>query len=1692
MSLIPKRNTYVFKIIFKLLIFFLNFTLALNKISTKILYIKTNGIINEMKIIDESNNIKSSFTGTDLDIYGDNIFKKEIEAQYGEQINIKILKNDYNIEISIGILLQVKDIFYELNDSDFIVLFNGNKICNEIIGININNTYIKNISYCNLADIDEAEVKIVIPFNIYEIDCYETCSECYATGNDTNHNCLICNNTKGYYFKENSDNNNCYNKDTIEIGYYLDSNNKVFKQCNLRCLTCEGGGDNLNSNCTKCNNNYHFDPIEINHCVKFNELPNSSFYLDNIDDKYKLCHESCLKCSDKNYDNCISCHNQQGYYPKEIDTNLICYSNLTIEEGYYLDESTKEFKKCDIRCKTCNKGDTICQKCNNDYHFHPSIENHCITIDELLAPNYYLNINEDKYEICHESCSTCNGPNNNNCTSCNGETLFEVEYFDNKCLKQEEIPENYYNISNSGIVLYYRCHISCKTCLIGGINNCQECNIEDGYYPMEDKFGSCLKESEIPHKYYLDKENKIIYKCYQNCDSCLKGFNHDSNEMNCEICIPGTYFQNISSTNCISKPETRYYIDLYNGKETLFPCHKNCLTCNKGGNDINNECLSCYGDFYFDDEITTNCIDDDIECAIGCAKCYKNKTDTNYGIVSADKMCKRCSSKMGYYPLEKYSIDQFYVSCYPYNNSPKNYIFDEIEKIHKLCYKTCEKCFQVGDNLNHSCISCDTNYMFIDEEPSNCFPKCDFNYYYTKYNQYRCTESNECPLEYPYLILNKTKCVDNCYLDDKFNLMFKNECFQKCPEGTNAYLYKYNGEYTAKCVDSNEILDESECKLNVKGDNQLEYDKITEEILQQYAEEYVHDYPVVNTYVTTYSSSIGSLSKYLIVLYKLEKCPKQKVEGYISIDLDECIDKVKTENTIIQNIVVEILYVIRKSAPPQINYYLYHPDTGEKLDLSVCSGAKLAIKTSIFDNGEVEEELVKYFTNLNINLFDINDPFFTDICFNFSKDGKDVPLDDRIKLYYQNVSLCEDGCTYVGINLETFEVECSCDVHNTETNKNIDIAKSLLDNPISNEVFGFITNSNLEVLKCIKKAFNSNLIITNFGGLLMIVIYFVQIITSIFIKIQNKKVRHHIYSLINEFDFPPKRKVNKVKFQNLNNFGNNTNDTGNKTSKDVIIYNSSSNIINEKNSKYNKKNNQIKINLENSINDKNIISKSNINNIRYQLIKQSSLNSITTYGGKKGKYSYVKKGSIPNSTNYTNLTPKKGKNNNNSYENNNAFININNSNGSGNGSSFGGFRINSGGSEFTLKNLEENGENGNIKQNEIRYKKPFFNERKGVGTFINYEYIKNNSCSFSDEQENIYKDINENKKKFGNDNNKKENNNIPINEIIFDKENKNISNFKLEDNENIISNNDELNISKIDKERQINILDIDSKNKLEKKDKIRKLKRKFRKEIMSEIKQRLKEKEQKELKKKEIFVSYEHKDYNEKEINELDYEEAIIYDKRTFSQIFWYTLKQKQTIINTFCSKDPLKPFSIKLSVMIFSFTCYFVINGFLYNEEYVSNKLTSEGNKGFYEYISDSIERILYTSIVGGLISFIIGILFNTEKKIEKVIDKNKNNKILLKGEIAKIYRCNNIRIIGFIILQFIIMGMFTIYIFCFCYVYPNNKLDWFESSLIIITIMQSFSLFSSILISFIKYLSLKFQCELCFKINAYLDDNL
>ena len=238
---------------------------------------------------------------------------------------------------------------------------------------------------------------------------------------------------------------------------------------------------------------------------------------------------------------------------------------------------------------------------------------------------------------------------------------------------------------------------------------------------------------------------------------------------------------------------------------------------------------------------------------------------------------------------------------------------------------------------------------------------------------------------------------------------------------------------------------------------------------------------------------------------------------------------------------------------------------------------------------------------------------------------------------------------------------------------------------------------------------------------------------------------------------------------------------------------------------------------------------------------------------------------------------------------------------------------------------------------------------------------------------------------------------------------------------------------------------------------------------------------------KNKFDGKKAKKYDEKELDELEFQEAIIYDKRKFCRIFWFALKQKHILFYTFCNKDSYKPFAIRLSIVLFSFLFYFIINGFLYNETYISTKLTTK-EKTLSDYFKDSIERMVYTSIVGGLISSIISILFNTEGKIQKAMEKRKNKNIaLVKKQISEIYKCFGITLIIFIILQFISFTFFIIYFFCFYYVYPNNVIEWLLSSCIIIGVIQ-FTLFLTIfLMSSIKYISLKCKWKICFNINMY-----
>ena len=125
---------------------------------------------------------------------------------------------------------------------------------------------------------------------------------------------------------------------------------------------------------------------------------------------------------------------------------------------------------------------------------------------------------------------------------------------------------------------------------------------------------------------------------------------------------------------------------------------------------------------------------------------------------------------------------------------------------------------------------------------------------------------------------------------------------------------------------------------------------------------------------------------------------------------------------------------------------------------------------SALDKNDTYYQTQTSLTSQGINIFDINDPFYTDLCYDFENPlKKDIPLNDRVKYLYPNVSLCDEGCQYKGINLEDMTSTCDCKF-NDIANNNI-----IKDNEIMNEAFGeifdLINSSNILVFKCYKYIF---------------------------------------------------------------------------------------------------------------------------------------------------------------------------------------------------------------------------------------------------------------------------------------------------------------------------------------------------------------------------------------------------------------------------------------------------------------------------------------------------------------------------------------------------------------------------------------------------------------------------------------------
>ena len=115
------------------------------------------------------------------------------------------------------------------------------------------------------------------------------------------------------------------------------------------------------------------------------------------------------------------------------------------------------------------------------------------------------------------------------------------------------------------------------------------------------------------------------------------------------------------------------------------------------------------------------------------------------------------------------------------------------------------------------------------------------------------------------------------------------------------------------------------------------------------------------------------------------------------------------------------------------------------------------------------------------------------------------------------------------------------------------------------------------------------------------------------------------------------------------------------------------------------------------------------------------------------------------------------------------------------------------------------------------------------------------------------------------------------------------------------------------------------------------------------------------------------------ELNELDFNEAIKLDKRTFTQIYWSILKREHIILFTFFTFDDYNLIYIKLVRFIFLLISDMAMNVFFFSDESM-HKLYIDYGK--YDFIQQ-IPQILYSTIISKLIEIILCYLSLTDKPI-------------------------------------------------------------------------------------------------------------
>jgi hypothetical protein len=785
--------------------------------------------------------------------------------------------------------------------------------------------------------------------------------------------------------------------------------------CYFSCDSCTQVGSSSNHYCSSCKSGYYKRSDLLTSC--YNSVP-VNYYFNSASNLYKPCYSSCVSCSadgDATNNNCLTC--KSGYYKKSDYTTTNCFNSAPT--GFYLDTSANLWKACHSGCATCEREasslNTNCLTCNTNYYKMSDNSSQCLN----TTPNfYYFNYSTNQYKPCYSSCNTCSADgtySNHNCLSCRANFYSKIE---DSTMCYNSAPDFYYLdlLSNK----FKRCHTNCKTCSGAGNgfnNRCLTC--KDGLYPQSDMTSNCFDGNISIPNYFLDKRSGIAMfrPCYESCSRCsVEGnfFNH-----NCLSCQSNFYSKIDDPTRCYQFAPKGYYFD--KNMNLFLKCYSSCLTCDTSGDESKNNCTSCreLENFINDPKDSTRCIKNSLNSNVNLSTDQNSNNDDSSQILENSENNNLLTINSFYTPCST-SSDIFNDSLSNTNISPFQVL--KIESVTPIY-------FQKNKTIKSTIIF---NNILDGISPLNTIS--------------RVSAQNLKTNEIFDLSLDKINC---------------NQLSISLVSGLqigNYYLYAY--DLKGNKIQSGFNLQVSSYTLNqdLKGIEKANPDSI-KSITQERNQSIISE--VINL--------SSEQNKTLIVhLYNSSLELKNTIEGddfskgLSIISLDEaCLNFLKdyyknSEDLIYSKIDYTVPMLNNTSSfnnnDTAVNFFVYDK-IGNLYDLSQCSNINTNINLPV-KNSKINIPLARQFsTNFNnANLYDLNDPFYTDICFTYSYNTNifktvytsimknnvtfssnnltDMPLKYRRLLFYKNMTIsCNSQgqwCIFKGFTTDKDYAICEC------------------------------------------------------------------------------------------------------------------------------------------------------------------------------------------------------------------------------------------------------------------------------------------------------------------------------------------------------------------------------------------------------------------------------------------------------------------------------------------------------------------------------------------------------------------------------------------------------------------------------------------------------------------------------------------